>query len=343
MKPHSWLTNLGLIVPAFIIAFVIWLIAKQGDTRTDLITANVELTRIPENVEARVRTRRLEVSMIYPKTFMDKVREPGGLTVELDCSDLNEQLGSEEGFKEITREIYPEMIKTHRLPRSVRILRTVPERVVIEARLHVREVKVLPRYRGAPRENFEVRAVTASPPTVRLSASPARLDALIDASGPGGVETESLDITDAASDISNLVRLRLPETMRRLDADGSPFVEVTAEIREKETTAVIRNVPITYPFITAWRVTIQPGAMDVQVTGPTSLIEALNAESFRFETETTPIEEPGRAQYLLFLPRLRDERLAAQVRVEALLKDPVKVTFEDTRALPTPTPAATPR
>ncbi len=338
---RKWLANLGLFLPAALISVVIWLIAKQGDTKTDIVSAPVDLLKVPANIEARAVPPRIEVTLLFPKTFMEKIMEPGKVRVRIPCDDLPDLLAGGQESISAARVVTPVMVDMGDLPGNIRVQRVAPEQVTIDVRLHVLAADIRPQCKGTPKSGFELRSVRASPARVRLTGAPATLAQLRDDKGlPRAVETEPLDISNADSDQSMLVRLTLPEGVSRIDGDRSPLVEVTAEIREQIVTETIRAVEIRYPYPTTLHVAIQPSTTDVKVTGPRSLVKGLTADSFRFEPDTALVEEPGRTQFLRFFPRFRDESLEDTLRAEAVERT-VAVTFEENRPpAPTPTPGA---
>lgn len=335
---RKWLGDLALYLPALLVAFVIWLIAKQGDTETRMVATPVRLVGVPDNVEARlVPTNTVEVNLIFPKTFLKNVLEPGVLRIPLRPEGIQAKAGMGD-FRPISYPILPGMVETGELPKSVRVLGVVPESVTVEARLHAVVALIKPKAEGAPDPGFELQEVRSSPAKMDLTGPP---DALTQLRAPAGhyeVDTVPVSIAGATRAVSAVANLALPAGVRPVDPQIPARVEVTADIREKVVTRIFKDVPVAYlPLRTNLKVTIQPPTTNLTVKGPRSKVEALTAESFRFVPNAVPNEAVGATNLLSFRVEAVEEGLSYDLSIEADVRT-VTLLFEE-KYRPTPTPA----
>jgi len=333
---RKWVADLALYLPALLIAFVIWLIAKQGDTDTRLVAAPVRLVNVPDNVQANpVPTNMVEVNLIFPKSFLKNILEPGKIQVRLPVEGIEAKAGVD-SFRSSTYPLLPSMVQTGDLPPSVRVLGVTPENLTVEARLNAVEAEVRPRVTGEPGPGYELREVQASPAKVELTGSAEALAQLQTPAGLHVVVTEPVSIAGRNGSVSVGADLALPAGVRPVNPQTSARVEVTADIKEKRVTRTFKNVPITYvPLRTNLKVTIQPPKTTVTVKGPRSKVDALTSDTFRFAPNAVPTEAVGATNILSFRVELGEGKENDDLSIEADVRA-VTLLFEE-KTRPTPT------
>lgn len=336
MKGRYW-ANLLLYLAALAISFMIWLIAKQGDTETRLISCPIRLTRVPENVETRILPSNAEVTLIFPKTFMKNVMEPGVVRVVVPCEGLESRAGVSE-FLSVSYPLIAGLVDTSDLPPSVRVGGIVPEKMTVEARLHTLEIEVVGRVRGQPQQGYELKSIQASPPKLLITGPPRALQDLQAAQGRlPRVETRPIDIQGAIHVSTGVVGLLLPPGLKPVGGEKSALVEVTADIQEEYITRTFAEVPIVYvPLRANLKVTLQPPTSNIRVKGPRGTVEKLTRDSFRFVPNAVPAETAGSASIVTFIVKPLEEGLAEDLVLESEVRT-VTLLFEDKNP-PTPTP-----
>jgi hypothetical protein len=329
---RRWLADLALYLPAVLIAFVIWLIAKQGDTETRQIDVPVDLVDAPANVEARVMAP-VKVNLIFPKTFLKNVLEPSVIRIRYPADDLEENAGLT--FQETSYPVLPSQVSTGDLPPSVRVLDV--GNVRISAQLHHKTVPVKPVPKGTPASGYVVESMDSVPPTVIVTGPPEQLRSL------DGAPTRTVDISGRNQSFAETgVELNLPENVKVVNESGTLesfrySVDVEVTIDEVRETRVIQNVPIVYkPLLQNLRATVSPPATDLKVTGPRSLIQKLDRDSFDIKPASVGVEEPGATNKTSINAKTKDEALMEKLTIEPAERI-VNVYFEE-KVQPTPTP-----
>ncbi len=331
---RRWLADLALYLPALLIAFVIWLIAKQGDTETRQIDVPVDLVDVPANVEARVMAP-VKVNLIFPKTFLKNVLEPSAIRIRYPADDLEENAGLT--FQETSYPVLPSQVSTGELPPSVRVLDV--GNVRINAQLHHKTVPVKPVQKGTPAPGYVVESMDVAPPGVIVTGPPDQLRSL------DGAPTRTVDVSGRNKSFAETgVELNLPENVKVVTESGALesfrySVDVEVTIDEVRETRLISNVPIVYkPLLQNLKATVSPPTTDLNVTGPRSLIQKLDRDSFDIKPASVGVEEPGATNKTSINAKPKDEALMEKLTIEPTERI-VNVYFEE-KVQPTPTPGA---
>lgn len=187
-----------------------------------------------------------------------------------------------------------------------------------------RDVAVKVVITGTLAAGYRITNLTVAPPVVTVfSSNPQQIDEL-----PGFVETEMLDLSDAVDDLDKRLALALPEG---ISVVGDPTVLVHVSIAAIEGSLTL-SLPVEVvglpPDLTA---TASPDTVDVILSGPLPVLDALSPEDLRVFVDATNLTE-GVHQ----LPP-QVEVLRSQVRVETILPATIEVTLA-----PHPTPTVTP-
>lgn len=333
---RKWVSDVALYLSALLCAFVVWLIAKQGDTETRRMLVPVVITEVPENVIVR-GSPSAEVYLIYPKSLAKRVSDPGAVQLRMRGRELGGVAGIG-GFKTVEFSLTPGMVEfASDLPSSVRVLGVAPDKATVDAQLATIEAQVSVQTTGAPREGFEVTSVRSQPATVRLTGAPSVLAALQKAA-PGGlveVQTEPLSIAGAAGIVTSMVSLRLPPQVYAAEAGGDRAgrVDATADVRERREERTLEGVAVDFvPSKANRKVSLQPATIDVRVRGPRSKVQALTRESFAIRAVGFPEEDSlGVVQSVAFKVQVRDESLREQIEVLTQTIE-VRMTFEEIAA-----------
>lgn len=192
-----------------------------------------------------------------------------------------------------------------------------------------RTVAVRVETEGQPSSGYLLTAIQVLPPTVTISSSdPQQVDNL-----PGFVSTQPLDLTDLTNDEQFRLSLDLPPGVF---VEGEQtvlvLVGITAIEGNKVVTVPVENIGLT-PGLEAQ---ISPETVDVFLSGPVAILNALTEQDVRVFVDLSEHEETG-----TFLLILTVEILPDQVQLDSVNPTTVEVTLI-VRLTPFPTPALTP-
>lgn len=117
---------------------------------------------------------------------------------------------------------------------------------------------------------YSIANVSVNPQIVTVFGSPATLDAL-----PGFIATEPVSVTDATVDLQERVRLNLPSGISIM---GDPFVQVSVRVRAIESSIKVQRPPVTQGLPPGLAARLSPEVVDVIVSGPVPILDALRAD-----------------------------------------------------------------
>jgi YbbR domain-containing protein len=209
-------------------------------------------------------------------------------------------------------------------PASVRV------QIPIAQKIGFRDVAVRAVIQGQVAPGYRVTNITVAPPIITVSsADPQMVSELA-----GFVDTQPLNISGQSDDVTERVALNLPEGVSPV---GDPTVLVQVNIAAIESSIQIQRKLEVQNLGAGLSAVFSPGTVDVLLSGPVPVLEALRSEDVRVVVDVQGLT-PGVYQLVpevVLLP----EGLSA----ESVLPSPIEVTIE-AGATPTmtPTPARTP-
>lgn len=179
--------------------------------------------------------------------------------------------------------------------------------------------------RGQPASGYRLASITSFPPVVTVySATPELVNAL-----PGFVETQPLDLNNAKADISTRLSLNLPPN---ISVVGAQDVVVEVGITAIRSSLTLSGKQIELfgldPLLEAH---IAPTMVDVIISGPVPLLEALSAQDVRVIVDVNGLS----AGTYQLTPRI--EILIADLQVDSILPAAVEVILSPP-ATPAPRP-----
>lgn len=188
-----------------------------------------------------------------------------------------------------------------------------------------RDMAVKVVVRGQPASGYRLASITSFPPVVTVySATPELVNDL-----PGFVETQPLDLNNAKADISTRLRLNLPPN---ISVVGAQDVVVDVGITAIRSSLTLSGKQIELfgldPLLEAH---IAPTMVDVIISGPMPLLEALSAQDVRVLVDVTGLS----AGTYQLTPKI--EILIADLQVDSILPAAVEVILSPA-ATPTPRP-----
>lgn len=213
-------------------------------------------------------------------------------------------------------------------------------RVPVTQKVGSRDVAVRAIIRGQIAAGYRITNITVAPPIITVSSSdPARVSDL-----PGFVETAPLDITGASDDVTQRLPLTLPEGVTPAGDDPTVVVQVSIAAIEGST-QVQRTLELTNlgPGLVA---RASPEAVDVLLSGPIPILEALREADVRVLLDLTGLDAGTYAitPTVVLLPEAVTAVTVRPSPVEVVIERgvPATQTPTPTRTVPpTRTPAAT--
>lgn len=179
--------------------------------------------------------------------------------------------------------------------------------------------------RGQPASGYRLASITSFPPVVTVySATPELVNAL-----PGFVETQPLDLNNAKADIFTRLSLNLPPN---ISVVGAQDVVVEVGITAIRSSLTLSGKQIELfgldPLLEAH---IAPTMVDVIISGPVPLLEALSTQDVRVLVDVTGLS----AGTYQLTPKI--EILIADLQVDSILPAAVEVILSPP-ATPAPRP-----
>ena len=293
-------TEIFLILASFFIAVAVWLIAKQSDIETQIVSARVvvEGDIKQDNIEVNVTPETINVSVQYPQTYSHLINPDA---FKIYVKGVNENLAGVEDFRINTMPITIRNIETTNLPESVRPTALGQEFVQVGVKLYTRKAEISAKTKGKPAENYELiqSPPRAKPSEVLLTGSPDSLEKAFDEEkGVIPLETEPVDIEGKKENFFVDASVRLPQGLRyvreermRVQIDNALTVRAHVVIGEREITKTIENIPIIIrTFSKNLKPVYSPKTASVTVKAPVSLLRKFDREAFMF-IPRQPLEE----------------------------------------------------
>jgi YbbR domain-containing protein len=280
--------NLALKFSSVLLALLVWILATGEIQRIKDLTVPLQFTGLPSGMALSGQAPdRVSMRIEGPEPILQRITEDQ-VDARLDLSQLPA------GDQVVT--LSPDRFrvsgaKVIRVDPRVLPLRIVP--------LVEKSVPVVPRLEGKPPEGFEVVDYQVDPATVVVV-------------GPEDLVREVRRATTGSIPVAGLTASRemevhpVPEgesggSVRLQDPDST--VRVRVGIRERELARTLRSVPVRVGGgLHAGR--IRPDSIDVKVSGPASLVGALDRGNLRVEVDVEGLA-----------PRERVYRLTPRVRL----------------------------
>lgn len=206
-----------------------------------------------------------------------------------------------------------------RVPFGVKVVRINPSILTLnlERTLH-KTVPIRPRLLGRPAPGFEVAEVRAMPPRVEMAGPRSRIQPVESAF------TEPVSVEGARSTVVAEVTVGLEDPVLRIQ--GSPRVEVTAEIREAFEK---RSFPNRAVAVRGRPARLVPAAVSIVLTGPPAILAAMDPEAVLPYVDLTETSPKGRAKVAVAV-----ELAGSHPGVAVYQVDPPEVTASPLRRRP---------
>ncbi|MBI5154065.1 hypothetical protein HZA57_02415 [Candidatus Poribacteria bacterium] len=397
-QPSRPVSDLFLALFSLFLALIVWIIVKQQESivrtiwvrvQPDLATLAPYIELDPESPEPKL----IAVEVSAPKAEEQYIKsEDFRLRVPLDT--LTDRASSQQ-MTSIPVEVSTREVAVPASAPRLRVVQfvdpsngSIRQRVPIQLRARIRVVpaRVIPLIVGTPAPGFEVERdgieiELASPVLVAVDEErymKAQSEELV-------VQTEAIQVEGKRDVVSDLYSIPFEDPANEMYAAGIyavpgkplPKIGVIIPLRELDKSVTFPGVEFRYDPLQSGVVgEVSPATLDVQVTGPASVVERLTADMIRLYPGSWIEDTPGSVVDTLveagiettdeaIRPRLKSLRIETQPRTvkirineerpEAALPPkevPVSpedrpttqpaVALEDERTSPTRAPASTP-
>jgi YbbR domain-containing protein len=194
-----------------------------------------------------------------PKTLVERVRE-----VSVDLTLRGEKESVERTLTLSAKDAQGNMVNGVEITPS-----RVTVRVPIQQESGYRDVSVKVVTQGTVASGYWISDIRVDPSTVTVYGDPKRVSELL-----GFVETEPVDVEKATSNLTQWVRLALPEDISLLEVDR---VYVRISVSPVLGGQTIRVSPLVRGLATGLEATVSPETVEVILAGPTADLAALQA------------------------------------------------------------------
>ena len=308
-------SDLFLVLTSLAMAFVVWMIAKEGDLGQVTFPVRLEMTNVPANIEAEfthnnVKRNTIQVTISAPKSLVAMLQAEH-FRMELDWEGLPKppewpdslKMDRTVTLKEnqiITAEHLSKDLKES-IHRNVLYLSLEPRKVNVQAYYVVRPASIRIRTSGEVAKDYQL----ASPPSltdsqapILLTASTKRFESLGSPAPrtPIEIPTREIDLSGRDEDFTEALSLALPSGVE-LAPGQVRRIEASVEIREIMTTRIIENVPMAYnpsnPDLAAeWT----PSTVSVTLEGPQRILRDLVPSDLEIRPAAAPREDSENEQ-----------------------------------------------
>lgn len=339
-------SDLFLILTSVAIAFVVWLIAKEGELGQESFNVPVHLRNVPANIEATLPFNSVRLLTSEPKSVGAQLRADC-FSVELDWDRLANPrtwCGTRKPEPSPAVPLDPSLVVLsgqinedlkQQIRRSVQYLEIQPGRLSVQGRYVTRPARIVVKTRNNVAEGYELDgpiAVTDSR-DVLLTAPPTRF-AELGAKGPDDpveVQTKEIDLADRRETRPETVPLVLPEGVELASGEDAR-IEVRVPVKAKVITRTLENVPLV--------ITTQNKNLDAQYTertaevtvrGPEETVQSLKAADLVVHPAGALNEEAGKDATVKLTANLVDtipDDVRSAITVLSTKPPSVKLKFE---------------
>lgn len=332
-QKKSRLIDIPLLLASLAIAFVIWLMAEQGQLQTDQLAVPVEVTNVPQNVEIETEPDRIQIIVKFPQSQRSRVVAQN-FAVQFDASEIfggdPRKWAGVEKFLDKPVDVTLDHVHTIGLPQSIKATGFgSAARVHLQTKLRTLKLPVKPLLQGNPPAGFE-RADTpkVDPPEALFTGSFEALQKMSETIQD--VTTNPINLDGRTASFVAQPGLQVPQGLEAVNDDAGKGVTVAIKISEKEITKTIADVPIKIlPYNEGVKAKVRPATAQIRVTGKVSVVDQIDADAFSFAWKGELREQVGQKKEVDLVVDLSD-KLTREIREKIKIEDctPKKVEIE---------------
>ena len=260
------LDSLPLKLMSLGFAVMLWLLVAGERTSEMGLTVPVELQNFPRGLELTGEpVNAVEVRLRASPGMIQRI-VPGEVSAQVNLVGI----GEGEHIVHLTEE-------SIRMPFGVQVVKIQPAVLTFQLeRTMEKVVPVRPRLLGKPADGYEVAEVVSEPKDVRVAGPTTRVDELESAF------TEPVSVEGAKATVAAEATIGIADPLLRVLA--TPRVKVTARIRERQSTRVMKGLLVE---VRGGAGAARPPRVDVTIAGPAAVLGAISATAFRAYADAT--------------------------------------------------------
>lgn len=296
--------SLGLKLAALVLAFILYLIARQPLIEVRVVGVPVEISGLREGVEL--------LNDNTPQTVNLRLRGPRDLVRGLASSQMSVMANL--ANKEPGERVVQLKLKDVVAPEGVEVQQIEPASIKLRLEPTGKKlINVEPSITGSPEEGVELYRITATPRALEIVGPQALLDSL------NQLKTESVSLKGHRESFTATVDVELPHPSLRVTNRAS--VTLSLEVGERRGSRLFTNLPVQWVG-PAGNVRLITKTVEVLLLGPRAEIEAMRADELK--VELTLQDLPANADAAIPHVRLPN-RLAQQIEIKSINPTEVKV------------------
>jgi hypothetical protein len=307
-------TQFKTIVSSISIGFVVWLLAKSGDTVEGRLIVPVRVDPGDPRIEASVSPTYMPVYLRYPRD-MEPYISSENFSLVVDAPELRAPGKLKAEWTEVSKSLSPRDFVAN-VPQPRRIIVTKigqkDSTVGIRMRWKTVQAQIRPQIVGADRipAGYQlIQPVRVNPREVYLVGDQAALDSLPrdPETSRVVVSTEPISVADRTQNALEAAGLILPPGVEMIERPSN-LVEVALEIQQVHTVRDIKGVPVDFSPVNPENISVSytPRTITVKVSGPQALLRDLTPQSFAITFVRPPEELPGTTREVALQVRFAD-------------------------------------
>lgn len=299
--------NLHLKILSLLIAIFLWAIVSGERNAEWSYLLPLETVNQPEELIITNNVPNfLDVRLQGPHSYIKNL-DPKDMAVNLDLNEL--KAGSN------IYSLTADMVKT---PRGAIVTRINPSYITIEAEKLVRKkVNIKADIKGSPAEDFFIESVEVIPSTIEI------IGAESEAKEISLLKTAPVQVADIKNDIQ--FEVTVDTRGRKIILTRNDPVTVNVSVKEVMSKLEIKGI-IPEMINAAYKTTIKPGKINIQIEGPKSLIAKIGESGVRAVVDVSEMT-PGVHKKAVDLVLPEDVRLLRSYPKEvSIIISKVKLT-----------------
>ncbi len=311
------------------IGFIVWILAKAGDTVEGRIMVPVRVEVGDPRIEATVSPSSLPVFLRYPRD-MEPYISSENFSLIADAPELRSpgQLKAEWG--EVSKSLSPRDFSANvPQPRRIIVTKIGQKDSTVEVRMRWRAVQAVikPEIVGMDRvpSGYQlVMPVRVNPKEVYLIGDADSLGSLPrdPETSRVTVSTDAISVADRTQSALEAAGLVLPPGVEIIERP-SQLVEVALEMQQVQTVRDIKGVPVEFAPVNPETVSasFSPRTITVRVSGPQALLKDLSPQSFSIGFVRPAEELPGTTREVALQVRFADS-VSQDARQRLVIRGP---------------------
>lgn len=348
-------SDVFMVIASLLMAFVVWLIAKEAELDQVSLEVPIRVVEIPsENLRASIYRETflpistVQVSLSVPKTLVSQLL-PEQLALEMTWSSITANPDDWKSTTELQKEVSlePSMVilseflsedLKDRIRNSINILSVEPRVVTVRGRYITRAARLNVNTRGLLAKGYEL----TGPPTqkmdppriLQVTASDARFMQLgvAEMGEPLELRTQPVSIAGRNESFTTITQVILPEDVE-MSPGLSKRIQVEIQIRELQITKKIPNVEVVIlPSSANLLADIVPKRVTVSLSGPQSVVKEIVASDLVAQPVTAPKELVGEEQTVtlqVLFSSAAISKITPEVKIDLIEPQGVKVTLSE--------------